>query len=233
MIAEHVFNTRWWGDAVGVVTNPEFFTLALTDRSELLKPYAWVELSLGLSESLRHARAIFETGFIQVDTQVMFRINIRKIPDSKSLAGLQAQFADEDPFSMESGMVADFTSERFLQIPGATQERVNQRFALWSMDLITASPDYCVQVLHDGQVQGWFLSQPDEGVNLSLAMLSSKATVSGMYVYRKALRAYAERGHTLGWASFSISNTPVHNIYSNLGAHFVAPRGNWLWFASD
>jgi hypothetical protein len=233
MIKEHALNTRWWGDAVGVVTNPDFFTLAPAGRSELLKPYAWVELSLGLSDSLQHARAIFETGFAQVDTQVTFRISIRRVPDSESLAALQTQFADESSFSMDGKMVADFRSERFLQIPGATQELVNQRYALWSSDLINASPDYCVQVLYDGRVQGWFLSRPDEGVNLSLAMLSSEATVSGMYVYRKALRAYAERGHALGWASFSVSNTPVHNIYSNLGARFVSPKGNWLWIASD
>lgn len=234
MIAEHTFNTRWWGGPVGVVTSPEFFTLAQADRIGLLQPYEWVELSLSLNESLRHTGAMLETGFVQVDTQVMFRINIRKIPESESLTDLQVQCADEQPFAIQGALIADFSSERFLQIPGATQERVNHRFALWSQDLIAASPDYCVQVLHNGQVQGWFLSQPGEsgGINLALAMLSSQATVSGMYVYRKALRAYAERGHILGWASFSISNTPVHNIYSNLGAHFIAPSGNWLWVAS-
>lgn len=233
MITEHAFNTRWWGGHVGVVTSPEFFALAPADRSELLKPFEWAELSLGLDESLSHARAIFETGFMQVDTQVMFRINIRKMIDSKFSADLQANFADQHPFVIDGEKIADFTRERFLQIPGATQDRVNQRFALWARLLIEGSPAYCVEITHDEQVQGWFLSQPGKGgsVNLALAMLSAEATVSGMYVYQRALKAYAERGHNAGWASFSISNTAVHNIYSHLGAHFVAPRGNWLWVA--
>lgn len=233
MIQEHEFNTRWWGSPVGVVTGPEFFATARADRLKLMEPYQWVELSLPLNQSLRYSRDIFETGFRQVDTQVSFRINLRKLAGSKGAAGLEARFADEQPFAVTATAIADFTSERFLQIPGATQDKVNERFALWSSDLISASPAHCIQLSNDEQVQGWFLSQQgDSGaINLALAMLSSDASISGLYVYRKALQAYAQRGHKLGWASFSASNTPVHNIYSSLGAHFTAPRGNWFWFS--
>ena len=91
-------------------------------------------------------------------------------------------------------------------------------------------PDLCVQVSLGREVQGWFLSATDgDGLELTLAMLSRSATVSGLLVYDRALAAYSERGARLGKASFSITNPAVCNIYSVLGARFLSPVSHWIW----
>jgi hypothetical protein len=85
------------------------------------------------------------------------------------------------------------------------------------------------------KLQGWFLSRPvkQHGLNLTLAMLSNTAEISGMLLYQQACVAYAERGYRLGHASFSVTNTAVHNIYATLDARFIPPGGNWLWLSPD
>lgn len=233
MIRIHDFNTQWWGKPVGVIDHLDWFSLPLQERNRQLNGFAWVEFSTRLAESRQALKELHTAGFIQVDTQVDFKLNLKKVPDSVGLQELDVHFANEKPFEVNETLMADFTHERYSVLPEISQERVNQRFALWSKHLIEASPQTCFQITHNGAVQGWFLSQShhQKGINLTLAMLSNCSTLSGMYIYQKALRAYADRGHSLGWASFSISNSPVHNIYAKLGAHFLPPRGNWLWLA--
>jgi hypothetical protein len=60
-------------------------------------------------------------------------------------------------------------------------------------------------------------------------MLSQTAEVSGLHLYQKAFRAYAAKGIPIGHASFSIRNTAVLNIYSQMGARFTPAEGVWLW----
>lgn len=234
MIREHAFNTRWWGAPVGAVTDPALFHLPEAERRTLLAPYAWAESAMPIADARPHAAAMAAAGFVQVDTQVNFRLSLRRVPDGPSLADLQVELADEQPFRIAADDLAPFASERFLLLPGADQTRVNQRIALWSAELLDQAPQHCLRILYRGQVQGWFLSSPGEqrGLNLTLAMSARDANISGIYVYQKAFRAYADRGHVLGWASFSIMNTAVHNIYASVGAHFLPPWGNWLWVAS-
>ena len=62
-------------------------------------------------------------------------------------------------------------------------------------------------------------------------MLHTDAKITGMHLYHKALLAYAERGHRLGGAGFSVYNTLVHNIYANLGARFLSTED--FWFKCD
>jgi hypothetical protein len=64
-------------------------------------------------------------------------------------------------------------------------------------------------------------------------MLAKDAVVSGMLLYHKACLEFAQRGHRLGEASFSVTNTAVHNIYAMLGARFLAPVGQWLWISDE
>ena len=66
-------------------------------------------------------------------------------------------------------------------------------------------------------------------LNLTLAMLSPKAEISGVHLYRTAFDTYAKRGAKLGWASFSASNIPVLNIYASLGARFTKAEAYWFW----
>ena len=71
------------------------------------------------------------------------------------------------------------------------------------------------------------------GLDLTLAVSSRNAKVSGLLLYQACLSAYERAGHRIGFASFSIRNSPVHNIYANLGARFTSSMGIWLWVASE
>jgi hypothetical protein len=60
-------------------------------------------------------------------------------------------------------------------------------------------------------------------------MLHRAATVSGMYLYQRAIVEYARLGARVGYARFSVENTAVHNIYARLGAQFLGAVGVWFW----
>ena len=232
MIQKHEFNTRWWGGPVGVVSDPGFFSLAIEQQQKLLEPYAWAEFYSSLEECPA-VEDLASSGFVQIDTQSQFMLNLRKVEPTSSTDQLVCRFADQDHFSIEAGQLAMFTHERFHQIPGCTETRTNERYALWANDLIRENPATCMRLFLEDRLQGWFLSRPGQshGLNLALAMLTDSAEISGMLLYHQACVAYAERGHRLGSASFSVTNTPVHNIYATLGARFMPPGGNWLWLA--
>jgi len=228
VIEEHAFNTRWWGRPVGIVREPGFFDLPEERRRQELTRFAWVEYRgpLGPSAPRQELR---RAGFVQVDTQVEFRLGVARIEESESLAGLDVAFADETPFRVEAGDLAPFEHERFLCLPGCTARRLQERIALWSGELLASHPQWCLRVERGGKPQGWFLSRPGTGgLNLTLAMLRRRAAISGMHLYHRALRAYADRGARVGFASFSVANTAVLNIYAALGAKFLTPTGCWI-----
>ena len=50
-----------------------------------------------------------------------------------------------------------------------------------------------------------------------------------LHLYQKTIRAYAAKGARIGFTSFSVRNTAVLNIYSQLGARFTSAEGVWLW----
>lgn len=229
MIKEHEFNTKWWGKPVGIVSDPAFFRLSIDDQSKALSPFAWVEFRSALSSAPSPER-LLRAGFIQIDTQVNFRINLRHISSSPSLEELEVRFADDELFTISAGETAHFENERFLLLPDSKQELIDLRYVMWANDLIAEDPSRCLQVLLNGEVQGWFLSRRTErGINLALSMLGRGAQLSGQLLYQKALVSYRRRGDHIGWASFSVTNTAVLNIYSGLGARFLPPDGNWLW----
>ena len=232
MIREHRFNTRWWGSPVGFVHDPAFFSLDKATQQQQLKPYAWAEFHSILDQA-PSLQSLATAGFIQTDTQIQFLLNLSKVKATPSMDSLEYHFADQKPFTIEMQQLAAFSHERFRHIPGCTGVRNNERYTLWANELIREHPETCIQLLANNKIQGWFLSRPGEerGLNLALAMLSSTAEVSGMLLYQQALVAYAKRGHRLGGASFSVTNTPVHNIYATLDARFLAPKGHWLWTA--
>lgn len=173
-------------------------------------------------------------GFHQVDTQVAFRIGLSRIESTPSLERLSAISAEEEPFEVLPEDLMPFAHERFRFLPGITQGKLNERYALWSTRLIEKQPAWCLRVLDGTAVQGWFLSQapPGEPVELTLAMLKSDAQISGLLLYQKAMLEYAARGARVGHAAFSVTNTRVMNIYSSLGARFLTPRGHWFRLAA-
>jgi hypothetical protein len=230
MIREHAFNTRWWGQPVGIVADAaQLFAADVATRKKALAAFAWVEYKAPLAAAVA-AADLSRAGFFQCDTQLEFRIHLAQVPVTPSLESLVVRAADAAPFQVPTASVAHFRFERFAHLPGATAEKLDQRYALWANEIIAAHPKWCFEVVSDGKVQGWFLSETrGRSLQLTLAMNHREAKVSGLYVYQRALVEYARRGARMGTAGFSVSNTPVHNIYAHLGAVFTPPIGCWLW----
>jgi len=230
MIRQHDFNTRWWGAPAGIVDDAAFFALPDHEREQALATYQWVEFKSGLDAAPRLA-AIARAGFYLADTQIAFRIALKEAC-SPCTEPLTVRFAGEPGFEYREEDLAPFAHERYAHLSGNTPDRLNARYADWGKQLIHDHPETCLAVLSDGEVQGWFLSQcADSGLNLTLAVAHRRARISGFLLYQKSLTAYAAKGHRIGSATFSVTNTAVHNIYANLGARFTAPLGIWIWIA--
>lgn len=228
MIRRHEFNSEWCGQEAGIVEDDAFFDLDEAQRATALAPWAWVEARSPLTPEgiARVSRA----GFRYADTQVHFKIGLTRIGSSPSIERLEARSHRDAPFRIAAGDVADFRNERFLALPGITQADLNRRYALWSEHICERDPGFCLEILADGEPQGWFLSSMAErGLELTLAMLKRDAKIGGHHLYHRALVAYREAGARVGSAAFSVTNTAVHNIYAALGARFVEPVGCWLW----
>ncbi len=229
MIRRHDFNSAWWGEEVGIIDDPAIFELSADARAAALQPFAWAEVALPLSR-LPARRRLLEAGFFHTDTQVRFRLDLTRVTASPTATELAVERADDTPFGVASQEIRPFLHERFYALPGADPARVTERYSRWSAELIRDHPRTCLRFLHEGRVQGWFLSQPDGStVNLALAMLAANAVISGYDLYARAAREFAGAGFSVGHASFSVGNTAVHNIYANLGARFVEPREYWMW----
>ena len=229
MIRTHDSNTAWWGQSVAIVTDAAWFQQDTAVREQSLAPYAWAEFSAPLATAPT-ALELCRAGFALTDVQMNFRIGLGHIANSPSLATYECCTARDAPFVIGLEDMRTFEHERFLQIPGMTHERLNIRYVNWANDIIAKHPEWCLRLTQQGQTQGWFLSESKgSSVHLVLAMLSANATVSGQLLYHRALREYAARGASLGHAAFSVRNTPVLNIYAQLGAKFTQPTGCWLW----
>jgi hypothetical protein len=229
MIRTHKFNTRWWGRPVGIVDDAGFFEESEEARQTRLRDFDWVEFKAGLTESL-DLKSIHDSGFFLSDVQLGFQLNLARIGETDSTRQLKVNSADQAAFDIRAESLAPFRHERFQHLPGCSIDRINERYALWANELIQQSPATCLQLFLDNKLEGWFLARPGESgrLDLTLAMLSADATISGMLLYQKACSVFAERGHRLGKASFSVTNTAVHNMYAAMGARFTQPQGIWL-----
>ncbi|WP_445166415.1 hypothetical protein ACTXG7_21530 [Mycolicibacterium sp. Dal123E01] len=230
VIREHAFNSEWWEAPVGIVDAPDAL-LALPAQARLaeLARFAFVELR-GRSDALPPPKALASAGFFHADTQLAFRIGLSGLPGSDSVDSLDVRFADEMPFAIQAEQLAPFEHERFWQLPGITQQKIGSRYAGWANTLLEQTPATCLAIYDQDALQGYFLSQPRAGsLHLTLAVRAADAHVSGYHIYLRALRAYAQRGHRMGRAEFSASNTAVLNIYANLGARFLAVEECFLW----
>ena len=229
MIKKHEFNSEWWGEEVGIVTDSAFFAQSPETQFGALQRFAWVEFVQPVSK-LPERTTLANSGFFYIDSQVRFRIDLSHIKPGSCASALKVEIAAESPFVINEGDLKTFPHERFYALPGASETRVNARYVLWSNNLIRQNPTTCLRFTQGGSVQGWFLSHPESGsVDLTLAMLSSMASASGFDVYSRALAEYFSMGLRFGSASFSVRNSPVHNIYSSLGARFLEPRECWMW----
>lgn len=229
MIRLHGFNAAWWGAPVGIITDPCFFKLPVADQRTALASYAWVEFKAPL-ESAPSVRELLRAGFAQIDTQIHFHLDLARIRATHNRDELEVRFADEHAFTISAHEPAAFVHERFMHLPGMTQQLLARRYAQWAGELVAHHPRWCLQVFYQARLQGWFLAQMQgTKLNLSLAMLHRDASISGMYLYQKAMLAYAQRGARLGYASFSVRNVAVHRLYAGMGAVFLKPEGCWIW----
>jgi hypothetical protein len=229
MIRKHEFNSRWLGKSAGIVSDSAFFAETVDAQQEMLAPYAWVEYRAKAS-SAAPPEHILHAGFMQVDTQIYFRLGLSSVEGTPSLAELECISAADEPFNIEPQAMAVFEHERFAHLRGMTADLIAERYGAWSNDLIARHPATCVRVMYRGALQGWFLSSVEKGaLRLALAMSHHDAKVSGMHVFQKAILGYRDAGHRVGYASFSVTNQAVHNIYAKLGARFTEPEYCYLW----
>ncbi len=230
MIRDHEFNSAWWGGKVGILDDPAFFSEPESLRGEMLAPYRWVEFRRSV-EKVEDPWLLSGAGFVQVDTQLRFRIGLRHLR-LRAESALPVRFASDSAFSLPDGSWPPFLHERFRHLPGATPDKVAERYAIWARSLLAKSPEWCAEVGPVSDPQGWFFAEPEgEHLHLALALRSAGATASGFDLYAAALESFGVRGAKMGEARFSIENRAVHNIYARLGAVFLDAIGCWLWVA--
>jgi hypothetical protein len=231
MIAEHTFNSAWYGAPSGIVRDLPALAAAGDDEVHAaLARFAFVELRCAPDAPGADRPRLARLGFFLADTQILFRLGLAALRPTPSLDALTLHWADDAPFTVDA--MAPFRHERFQHLPGMTAARIDARYARWAADLVAASPATCLRVASAGVTQGWFLSERrGPRLRLALAMAAAGATISGLHLYLAACLGYAARGHTVGEASFSVHNTAVLNIYAHLGARFVATEDHWLWIA--
>ena len=232
MIRTHEFNTAWWGNDVGIIDDAMFFDQTDGERQAQLAKYRWAEFHVE-SPAPELVRKMHDARFVFGDAQMEFRVRLADGGQRTSSADkVDLQSAATKPFSVSTSDVRAFEGDRFFLLPGVTMQRVEERYALWTQRLIKESPAACLRASRDGKTQGWFLSAPSKkGLELTLAMLSKNATISGQLLYASALAEYARMGHTVGWAKYSYRHTAVANIYASLGARLTGVRETWLWIA--
>jgi hypothetical protein len=219
----------WWGKPVGSITDAAFFDQPPDMQQEQLADFAWVEYRQ-LYDTPPPVWSLAAAGFAHADIQVRFKVGMHQVAESPSLEAMDAVFAVDDTFAINTEDMAYFEHERFLLLPGATRERVNSRYGIWANAVIRDHPEWCMEIRIEGVPQGWFISQMDgKSLNLTLAGLKKNASISGMHLYQKAMVEYAQRGARIGFASYSVTNTQVMAIYAKLGVRYLVPEGFWLW----
>ena len=229
MIRNHQFNSIWWGKPVGSITDAAFFEQPPGVQQEQLEKFDWVEFRQ-LYDKPPPVWSLAAAGFTHADVQIRFKLGMQQVPESPSLDAMDAVFAADDAFEINSGDMAHFEHERFRLLPGATGERVNARYVIWANAVIRDHPEWCMEIRVRGVPQGWFISQMEgRSLNLTLAALSKDASISGMHLYHMAMIEYARRGARIGFASYSATNTQVMAIYAKLGVRYLVPEGFWLW----
>ena len=234
MIDSHEFSSQWYGSPVGIVRDAAFFALPAAERREALQRYSWVEYRAAAADGDTDATS-WGRRLPAVRRADPFPLEARGSSAQPQPGCLTVVRADQEPFAIGAGDMAEFTHERFSLVPGITTRMITQRYDVGGGD-IEERPAFLPGVTFGAGRGGWFLSSKDPhraGLNLALAVLHRESRISGMLLYRKALGVYRTMGESIGWASFSATNTPVLNIYSELGARFASSSVIWLWINPD
>ena len=221
MIKTHEFNTQWWGKPVGIVTEPRFFEQPESERRALLQPFEWVEFKMPLEECPVETVMLHRAGFMQVDTQINYRLSLVNLQEPESLAGLDVEFADERPFDIGEDEIKSFEHERYFKLPGITAEMVNRRYVLWCRQHLREHASECLRVVYEGQVQGWYLGATTEapGLNRPLPPSRARSTIpaSAVFSSRPARRL----------------SSPANSRAAGQAARAIRPGINSCWIRSN
>jgi len=228
MICEHAFNTRWWGEPVGVLDPEDFVSAPARDRTAALADWAWVECtSSAPTPALR--TALMTAGFVHADSTIRFRLDLRRVSSTAAPEAVHLRHGTS-VVSLDLSDMRPFAHERFSLLRGATPERIAGRYLDWAAQLHRETPGTVLLFEARGAPAGWFLAKPsDSTLDLALAMTAAHGGLSGASLYREACAQFARDGFRIGEAGFSARNLDVLNIYSSLGARFVSLRECWLW----
>jgi hypothetical protein len=137
MIREHAFNSAWWGDKAGFVEDATLFTLPDAEREAILRDYAWVEYVAPI-DTVAPA-ALLRAGFMQTDVQIVFKLDLRRLPPLPDFANLSIASAAEEPFHIGDDELGEFEHERFRYLPGITPAKLKDRYRRWANALIDAN----------------------------------------------------------------------------------------------
>ena len=138
MIQKHDFNSDWSQSQAGVLFDARFFELPERQRAESLSTFDWVEFRCDLKHSLP-IPTIAAAGFVQVDVNLHFRIDLRTVAKTPSCEGLETNRASEKTLRVNSGELPAFANERFRFLPGVDIAKVNERYAVWGNQLVSKS----------------------------------------------------------------------------------------------
>lgn len=226
---EHAFNSRWWGQPVGIVTDAAWFSGDTATLQATCAHFVWAEFtSYEAATAVR--QAAHRVGFVYADTQMQFRIDLRRFATETLPPDVEVRQAGLGVANWKPSGLRTFEHERFSMLAGCTPDRLADRYAGWAAELARSAPATCLEIFHRGTLAGWFLSRPSKtGLELALAMTAAAGTLPGATLYRAALGAYARSGYRIGHAGFSVRNRSVHNLYAALGARFTSTRDAWIW----
>ena len=225
MISQHDFNTRWWGQPVGISTEPSLLTRSPDILGQLVEPFSWVEVRCPLDQ-LPSGWLGPENGFQFVDVQLSYRAPLHNLaPLSRSTSIVPAS---------ESGLgdladLAPFTAERYSKLPGITPELLALRYKKWAEDLVAEHPDWCATVLHEDRTAGYVFGSPDgTSAHFVLAASSTRATTPGLVIYLAAAQFFASKGARQMQSALSSTNVGALNAHMPLRCRFLQATGVWI-----
>jgi hypothetical protein len=229
MITSHAFNSAWWGAPVGITATFEALASSPETMRAAAEPYEWVEARVPVADLPSEWPGPCN-GFTWVDLQLGYRVALKRVESLPSTWSVAA--ADRRPIDLDN--FADFSAERYSRIPGATSQRLAERYRLWATDLIEASPHACATVLRGDEVAGYVLgSVAGTKASFTLAVASRRSTAHGLGIYLGAAALYRNLGATSMHASLSASNLPALNAHVALGCLFVSATSIWLRYSEN